>query len=101
MSISRDLKRYGSYVVSTATLREEDVGESFLDAMEVVDVPSGRVNHLRHEFADAIARDDLEELGYIVWEEMYDELSDFAPEGFYFGTLEGDGSEFGFWSTDE
>lgn len=30
-------------------------------------------------------------------EELYARLDELAPEGMYFGTLDGDGSDFGFW----
>lgn len=29
--------------------------------------------------------------------ELFEELEKLAPEGYYFGALEGDGSDFGFW----
>jgi hypothetical protein len=39
---------------------------------------------------------------YVSWalEALEDDLSANAPEGMYFGTLEGDGSDFGFWPQD-
>jgi len=32
-----------------------------------------------------------------VLEEVREKLEESAPEGTYFGTLEGDGTDFGFW----
>jgi len=34
-------------------------------------------------------------------EDLIDALDAAAPEGMYFGTLEGDGSDFGFWHLNE
>jgi len=34
-------------------------------------------------------------------EEMFDVLNDYAPEDYYFGAREGDGSDFGYWEIDD
>lgn len=39
-----------------------------------------------------------EEFGWLVNETLFNALNDAAPEGCSFGTHEGDGSDFGFWS---
>lgn len=33
--------------------------------------------------------------------ELFDALGYYAPEGYYFGTYQGDGSDFGFWKIDD
>lgn len=30
-------------------------------------------------------------------DELFDVLDSYAPEGYYFGAIEGDGSDFGYW----
>lgn len=32
-----------------------------------------------------------------VCDELFDDLNDLAPEGYYFGAKEGDGADYGFW----
>ena len=29
--------------------------------------------------------------------DLMDALNEYAPDGYYFGAIEGDGSDFGFW----
>lgn len=36
-----------------------------------------------------------------VYVELYVLLQDYAPEGYYFGTHPGDGSDYGFWKSEE
>jgi hypothetical protein len=65
--------------------------------MEDLMVSPGRIEYLRSEFKEAVEADNTEDLGYIVWEEMWDEIEDNAPEGYYFDSCEGDGACFGIW----
>ena len=37
----------------------------------------------------------------LLFEELWDALNRCAPDGFYFGCHPGDGSDFGFWKSDE
>jgi len=30
-----------------------------------------------------------------------DALNEYAPDGYYFGAIEGDGSDFGFWAIED
>jgi hypothetical protein len=38
---------------------------------------------------------------YSLLQELFDILESYAPEGFYFGSHPGDGSDFGFWEMEE
>lgn len=58
--------------------------------------PEGRLD----SFGDAPPSID-EKASYLVHEVLYDALNERAPEGFYFGTLEGDGSCYGFWKGED
>ena len=93
----------GSVIIGT--LRSSDLVVAFMDALDALDAV--RADHLLAEYGDAVAwaldntssimEDD--EPGDVAWllEDLFDALDDLAPDGYYFGTLEGDGSDFGFW----
>lgn len=91
--------------VSHATLRTEDLTSAFESWLESVD-PTGfkhlteRKERFFEEFPTTGEYDFLEE----DWlnEELFYILNEYAPEGYYFGSHPGDGSDFGFWEdTDE
>jgi hypothetical protein len=94
------------WIVSSATLRPEDLLPSFWTAVESLAQLAGKPSPIA---ADTLA--DLERLGgedsrEDAWndelacqliEELADALQDLAPTGFYFGASEGDAACFGFW----
>jgi hypothetical protein len=91
--------------VVQATLRSEDLIPAFF--AELLALNPDRAEEVLHREANfpvglyIIAereipeelRDQASEMVY----ELQDALDDEAPEGMYFGTLEGDASDFGFW----
>jgi hypothetical protein len=96
--------------VSHATLRPEDLipafssklrelaGENFENCADDDD----RANVLALlSFAEDFSLGTLtvEQVGDLT-NDLLDALDRFAPEGWYFGTLEGDGADFGFWRGD-
>lgn len=38
---------------------------------------------------------------YFLNEELFDLMNNYAPEGYYFGAHPGDGSDFGYWKSEE
>ncbi len=59
----------------------------------------GRIDDLLGEIERRMESDDYfdtEDAGRDL-EALFDLLSDLAPEGYYFGANEGDGSDYGFW----
>lgn len=42
-------------------------------------------------------RDLFETNCYYLWEDIFDFFNEVCPEGYYFGSTEGDGADFGFW----
>ena len=88
--------------VSHGTLRNEDLLDTFSDALEdcITRNPALPLKH--RETATTLVWDareaepDSEIAGELI-NDLIDALNEFAPPGSYFGTLEGDGSDFGFW----
>jgi len=78
--------------VSFGTLKPDDLHVSLWDAAYNL------LCDLR-EFPDVdhINQYDTETLSMFV-DELFGKLNDVAPPGYYFGSLEGDGADFGFWS---
>lgn len=92
--------------VSHGTLRTEDLAPAFLSVLQELNLT--RWSEISQEYADALAHleqglepnpDDEQAL----MEALHDALNDAAPEGWFFGAHEGDGSDFGFfwWGEDE
>lgn len=86
--------------VSHGTLRSIDLIPEFLGVLQqyAKDRYDAYVK-ANPEVLDLDGMDD-ETLSYVV-DELIDELNAVAPEGTYFGSHPGDGSDFGFWTMDE
>jgi hypothetical protein len=56
-----------------------------------------KVGRLHGEWSEA----DEENQEWILNEDMWDLLNEWAPENCYFGSSMGNGSDFGFWEIDE
>ncbi len=97
--------------ISTGTLRSEDLAQAFSDELERL---NGGPNSLtlavtrwsdeEDTFAlneDIQTLDDWTERGSHFIDELADALNEYAPPHTYFGALEGDGADFGFWPTGE
>jgi len=81
------------------TLRSEDLIPAFADELELLDEQKEFVSLVKeaNKFKDW---EDVEECGWLI-ERLVDALSEFAPDGCYFGATEGDGSDFGFWAIED
>ena len=52
-------------------------------------------------YNDDDERWDSEEISYFLNEELFDILNNYAPEGYYFGSHPGNGSDFGYWKIED
>ena len=85
-----------------ATLRSQDLYPAFMDVIR--DTPE-YVQLM--QAVPAYAQDDddsdfwdSEEMSWIM-EELFDVLDSYAPDGYYFGANEGNGSDFAYWENTE
>ena len=95
--------------ISHGTLRPQDLLPRFLEALYSLDpkaaepygiTPDGFPPVPAHALKDDDAEWwDTEDCAYVL-ERVTEMLESLAPDGHYFGTLEGDGSDFGFWPLD-
>jgi len=82
--------------VSTGTLRIEDLLPVFADELRTLDSAAALVREydaLPDNWAEAA---DLETPHFML-DELQDALNEHAPPHVYFGAIEGDGADFGFW----
>ena len=87
--------------VISGTLRPQDLIPAFLAKLEVLSPE--RARDIERDFPLVLS--ELEHAGEgnmpeaegELVEALTDALNELAPEGWYFGTLEGDGADFGFW----
>lgn len=85
--------------VSHGTMHPKHLIPVFLDVLKTY-APEKYNAYVKEnpEVLDLDGIDD-ETLGYVV-EELFDKLNEIAPDGTYFGSHPGDGSDYGFWSVD-
>jgi hypothetical protein len=88
--------------ISHATMRPEDLIPRFIQAIREIDVDFPHADKLEMiEYNMKVSGyDETEECQYdLEW--LFDVLNVFAPEGFYFGSHPGDGSDYGFWECED
>lgn len=90
--------------VSHGTLRNQDLIPAFLEAVShlapaVYEQMTMGIFPAVPQYAQEDDDSDwwYTETAYWVLEQLDDVLNDHAPDGYYFGAHEGDGSDFGFW----
>lgn len=95
----------GPTIICTNTLRTRDLAPKYLDALyELGDDAAKRADKIRSEHHDEfmLVQRGQKNLSSDLWaptlmDALVDALEEFAPEGTYFGSHEGDGACFGFW----
>ena len=88
--------------ISAGTLRSEDLLEAFSSELDIVRGNNKAHYHLVFEAQNRWYRDDgtderEEEIPELI-AELMEALNEYAPEGMYFGALDGDGADFGWWN---
>ena len=104
---------YVGETISDATMRSEDLIPKFMDFLdevkEVCEIQE-EVAQLQEEVEKLELEEeagygeyykDQEQAGWILNEDIWDLMNGIAPEFCYFGAHEGDGTCYGFWTSDE
>lgn len=100
--LRKDILQGEGFTFSQATLRAEDLLASAYNLIEEYNIRTP----LRKELQEILATiDDSgwfplgkgEEAVYLLNEDVFYFLQELAPEGYFFGSLPGDGSHFGWW----
>ena len=87
--------------VIQGTLQPEDLLQAFTDKLAVLDPEQAREIRRQHTDILEASREGWSEGEYeaagTLLHVLMDALTENAPEGFFFGSHPGDGSDFGFW----
>ena len=96
-------------VISSGTLRVEDLIAYFTDALEYLN-PDTEIGERGVDMTEAIALqsddhntlpDHLVEEGHEVLEGLFEALDELSPEGYCSGSHPGDGALFGWWPAED
>jgi hypothetical protein len=88
--------------VIAATLREQDLIPAFEGVLDTAGVEYERPQSVDKLLLDQpLSDNEQEEVSCYLNETLIDLLDEIAPEGTYFGSHPGDGSDFGFWEDEE
>ena len=60
-----------------------------------------RHENIAREYEKEIDNPNDVQVSYFLMEVLFDALDDLSPQGHYFGSHPGDGSDFGFWPIEE
>jgi hypothetical protein len=90
------MTRFELGTVSEGTLRTEDLLPAFAGALKGFDENHALVKEAHQVMAEWDGEDDMDAIDDLI-REIEDALSECAPPFVYFGSLEGDGADFGFW----
>lgn len=85
--------------ISHGTLRSQDLIEAFLPVLE--DLSQVDYDNILENYPEYNSSIDDEygdsEVALYMLEDLFDALDNASPEGYYFGSHLGNGSDFGFW----
>ena len=89
--------------VSWGTLKPDDLINAFLQVVR--ELNSEEYDRLVSEYSSILpdvgdvydwSEQQTEDASWLL-SDLFDALNELAPEGLYFGAIEGDGADFGFW----
>jgi hypothetical protein len=87
--------------VSTGTMLPEDLVDALSSELSEL-VEGGEYTSLLSECADWLSQDeDSRPDGDELVSDLFDALNEAAPDFCYFGAIEGDGADYGFWPSDD
>jgi len=101
MTLKQRIRYGGGLVVSTDTLRDEDLVSAFYHALSCDPIYERKAWKLVQEYLEAVEKRDAELCNWILSEDFFEMMNEAAPIGYYFGVSEGDGACFGFWKSEE
>jgi hypothetical protein len=88
--------------IISSTLREQDLIPAFEGVLDIAGVGYDRPQSVDKLLqGQSLTNEEQEEVSVYLNETLFDLLDGVAPEGTYFGSHPGDGSDFGFWETEE
>lgn len=91
----------GGFSVSSGTLRVEDLLQAygdFLGQWDEYDDLAFEARSLAHALNSKLPSPGVQDRALTVLAELVlPAMENLAPDGWYFGALEGDGSDFGYW----
>ena len=88
-------KEYKNVSLSEGTMREQDLIPCFVDFLK-------EHNHPGVKEIDCLAIEYYtDESSDLLNEDLFNWLNEIAPDGCYFGSHPGDGSDYGFWECEE
>ena len=101
MTLGKDHDVNGGTIIH-GTLRNEDIIPALLDYLEAMPLHKSvsndeRIEKVRIFKEDFRGKEPESEWATELCYEVFDAINEYLPEGFYCGSLEGDGSDFGVW----
>ena len=94
--------------VISSTLKIQDLIPAFLDVLkytseyqQIITSNNYEIKVIFEPYNEYDDRWDSEFMHYFLNENLFDLLNSYAPEGYYFGSHPGDGSDFGYWKFEE
>lgn len=88
--------------LSHATMRPEDLIPTFIAAIRHIESDNIGLMESMQQIEDDVSIDGYfeSENSQFDLDYLFDTLNTIAPDGYYFGSHPGDGSEYGFWESE-